>query len=188
MDVKNQETGFNVVVSVKELITAVHEQLDKYHQLLQATGVPPVYNPYQSPVYYTDMQGKVVKVPPEIHQRAINSWQAQKQTRVPTPVAVQPVTEQVEQHVAVQTEEPTKMIVVTPKPKTQAQISKKTKSQLHWLIVVALICVVIYCLYKVWTYKDDLIETTESIDTWSPTVMHSLFQPHHERFIVISQE
>ena len=67
-------TGYNVPVSMDQLINYVHRELDKYDNLVGMTNNTPQYSPYKNPIIFTTEDGRQVQIPEEIHREGIRLW------------------------------------------------------------------------------------------------------------------
>jgi hypothetical protein len=77
-NMKYQETGNRVPVSVEELVKYIQSKLYAFDELLEVTRKPPSYNPYKEPIYYTTKAGKTIMIPKEIQEKAIEEWRQRK--------------------------------------------------------------------------------------------------------------
>ena len=81
---ENQEidfikTGKDVPIQINELLNFVYDQLNKYDQIVEATGTKPDFSPYEQSLIYTTSEGVNVQIPPEVHAQAIQNWVHVKQ-------------------------------------------------------------------------------------------------------------
>lgn len=75
-----KQTGNQVPVRMDEMISYIHDRLDQYDKLTEATQAKPSYSPYRDPMIYTTQEGKTIQIPTEIQKKAINQWsQVKKQ-------------------------------------------------------------------------------------------------------------
>ena len=73
-----EQTGNQVPIRIDELIACVHERLEQYDKLTEATQATPSYSPYLHPIIYTTNEGKTIQIPPDVQKKAIDQWKEVK--------------------------------------------------------------------------------------------------------------
>ena len=67
-------TGNASAVSRQELVQFVHQKLNEYIEIMNATQSKPEYNPFVKPIIYVTKDGKETMIPEEIQRDAVESW------------------------------------------------------------------------------------------------------------------
>lgn len=74
-----KKTGMSYQVTVIELVDFCHNKFLEYINLTQTIGDQPSKSPFSDPIIYTTKDGKLVQVPKEIQEHALNLFM--KKTR-----------------------------------------------------------------------------------------------------------
>ncbi len=74
MNQQYQQTGKSIPIQVPELISFVHNKLDQYVALTNATQMKPDFDPFSDPLIFTTQEGKLIQIPKDIQKQAVASW------------------------------------------------------------------------------------------------------------------
>jgi hypothetical protein len=131
-DVEYQKTGNNIQIPYNEMYNFVIQKLDEYDRLAEATQVEPPNSPFKNPIIYTTVDGKTVQIPMDIHAKASQAYLKDKYG--------DDLIEEIPVHGPRQESYP-----VTQQRNTSVN---KPSYSLWWLVIILVIAVICYYLYK----------------------------------------